>query len=188
MKITPKNKSQKFSLPLKIFESVHIADAISKDGEEFSIFVGLEKRYVEQLKKLSLDEKDLDLQKNTRDRKRFGENPYEDWYGKNRTPFCLIHKQTDALAALVWLGPEPLFSGENNWHTIGWRSYGAFRGKGIMKNFTQFAIDVYTRNFPDITIWCAIKRGNAGSSNLATTLGFQISEETSDDASLVMIK
>ena len=188
MKIIPQNDLQKFSLPLPIYQSIHIADAIGRDGEEFSVFIGLEKKYVEQLRKLSLDESDIDLQKNTRDKKRFGEGLYEDWYKKNRVPFYLIHKRTDALAALVWLGPEPLLPNEADWHTAGWRSYPTFRGKGLMKNFTKFAVDLYVKSVPDVKLWVAFKKENTGSAKLATSLGFEISEEASDNVSLVMIK
>lgn len=192
MKIIPKKNIETFSLPLSIYHSIRIADAIGKDGEEFDVVIGLEKKYAEQLKQLSLSESDIDLQKNTGDKVRFGENKYEDWYAKNRTPFCLIHKQTDALAALVWFGPLPLFKDNNNWHTAGWRSYPPFRGKGVMKNFVSLGMDIYTQKLrdikPDIKLWIAIKQGNTSSYNLALMLGFQILEEVTDDFSLVMVR
>lgn len=188
MKIIHKDNIKNFSLPLPVFTSVHIADAIGKDGAEFSIFIGMEKKYVEQLRLLSLDEQDTDLQTNTRDRVRFGEGSYEEWYEKNRTPFILIHKQSDALAALVWFGPEELVVNEDNWHTVAWRSYPIFRGKGLMKNFIQFAMDIYIKKVPDIKIWAVLKRENVGSAKLAANLGFYLSEEYSDDIVLVMIR
>ena len=61
MKIIPQNNVPEFSLPLPIFSSIHLADAIGRDGEEFSVFVGLVKKYAEQLKALALDESDVDL-------------------------------------------------------------------------------------------------------------------------------
>lgn len=187
MKIIPQNNIPNFSLPLPIFHSIHIADAIARDGEEFSVFVGLEKKYVEQLKQLSLDKNDIDLQNNTGDRERFGEGSYEDWYKKPRTPFTLIHKKTDALAALVWLGPSPLLPNQENWHTVGWRSYKPFRGKGIMKVFAQFVIDFYRGKVSNTKLWIEIRNENTGSIKLATGLDFQILEEESDDVSLVMV-
>src|SRR3989344_4712793 len=90
MKIIPQNNVPEFSLPLPIFSSIHLADAIGRDGEEFSVFVGLVKKYAEQLKALALDESDVDLQKYTGDKERFGLGSYEDWYNKNRTPFALV--------------------------------------------------------------------------------------------------
>jgi hypothetical protein len=188
MKIISINNVPEFSLPLPIYHSAHLADAIGKDGEEFSVFIGMEKKYAEQLRQLSLDADDEQLQNNTGDKKRFGEGSYKDWYGKNRTPFCLIHKQSDALVAIIWLGPKPLFSNETNWHSVGWRSYNPFRGKGLMRNFAKFAMDIYIKNFPDIKFWITTRRENIGSAKLATSLDFQILEEASNNASLVMVK
>ena len=146
---------------------VHIKDTVANDGERFSIFLGLNKNMVAQLKKLSLDESDLELQKNTGDRKRFGEGNYEDWYKKSRTPFALIEQGTDTLAALVWFGPRPPTAG----HTIAWRSYRPFRGRGLMKDFTKYVRDIYKERFPDVQLWAEIKEGNRGSEELATYLG-----------------
>jgi hypothetical protein len=193
MKIISKKNLPNFLLPLSIYNSIYIADAFSKEGEEFDLLIGLERKYVEQLQQFSLNENDVDLQKNTGDKKRFGEGSYEDWYKKNRTPICLIHKSSDTLAALIWFGPESLFPGdEKNWHTAGWRSYKPFRGKGIMKNFIDFATDIYMQNVKNteqnINLWVAIKRGNTASSGLASALGFQVLEEASDEVSLIMIK
>lgn len=189
MKIISLKNLPDFALPLPIYHSVRLADAIGKDGEEFGVFVGLNEKCVEQLKKFSLNKDDVELQNNTGDKERFGEGLYEDWYAKNRTPFCLIHKRTDALAALVWLGPKPLFTNDNNnWQVISWRSYPPFRRKGIMKNFTQFAMDVYKKSVPDAKIWTTIKRNNFGSAQLAVNLDFEILDEVSDDLSLVMVK
>jgi hypothetical protein len=202
MKIIPRDNLPDFTLPLPIFTSIHIADAICKRGEEFDVFVGLEKKYTEQLKKLSADESDVDLQNFTGDRRRFVEKTYEHWYQKNRTPFALIHKQTDSLAAIVWFGPKPIgeksikFSGkekrksERDWHIISLRSYPAFRGRGMMKNFGQFAIDVYKRYFPTALFWAGMDDRNSGVVNILSGLNFEIDEKNSDLAEhwLVMTK
>src|SRR3989339_556524 len=90
------------SLPLLMYTNINIADATSKEGDNFSVFVGLDKEKVIQLKALSLDESDIEIQKNTSDRKRFGLGKYEDWYKKNRTPFVLVQKNTNKLAARIW--------------------------------------------------------------------------------------
>lgn len=192
MRITPLNNLADFSLPLPVYTSVHIADAICKQGEEYNILIGIEKKYAEQLKKLSLDESDIDLQNNTGDRRRFGEGSYEEWYEKNRTPFILVHKQTDKLAALIWFGPKSLgkkslkFGEEekdkvqNNWHTAVWRSYPAFRGRGFMKDFTQFAMEVYKKQFPGIGFWAGMDNRNTATIMLSTKLGFEIDLENSD--------
>src|SRR3989344_5796473 len=106
MEIIPLENIKIPSLPLPVYENIKIADCTSKDGEEFSIFVGLDKNLIEQLKKYSLDENDTELQKNTGDMKRFGLGSYEDWYKKERTPFALVQKNTNTLAALIWFGPK----------------------------------------------------------------------------------
>ena len=193
---------QSFSLPLPIFKSIHIADAVSKDGEEFDLFIGLSEKYLEQLKKFSQDESDLDLQNNTGDNNRFGRGSYEEWYKKSRTLFCLIHKRTDVLAAIVWFGPKPLgkkfprqgaeeeYKIQNSWHTIAWRSYLPFRGRGIMKNFTKFAMNIYRVYFPDMKLWAGMDDRNTATLKLASGLGFEADEENSNpDAHwLVMTK
>lgn len=187
MEITPKGE-ENFSLPLPIFTSIHIAEAKSREGEDFAIHIGLDKEMTVELEKLSLDESDVDLMQNTSDRKRFGLGSYEEWYGKNRTPFALIHKRTGKLAALVWFGPKELKADGNNWQAVGWRSYNPFRGKGIMKGFTKYVMGVYEKNMPPIKFWAALKRGNEGSYSLSLALGFQVLEEECDRESIVMIK
>ena len=196
MKITLKKDLPDFSLPLSIFNSIHIADGIGKDGEEFDIFIGLKKKYIEQLKNRSLDKSDDEIQNNTGDRERFGNGSYEEWYEKNRTPFCLIHKRTDTLAALVWLGPKILgkksikfgeetkkdeeYLMEKNWHTISCRSYSPFRGKGLMKNFTQLAIDFYKKQFPNALFWAGMDNRNKGIIRLMSNLEFEVNEKNSE--------
>jgi hypothetical protein len=196
MKIATKKDFPDFSLPPPIFSAICIADGIGKDGEEFDVFMGLDKEHVRQLVNLSLDTNDADLQNNTGDRKRFGEGSYEDWYEKNRTPFCLIHKRTNALAALIWFGPKSLgiksikfgveenpgepHETEYNWHTISCRSYPGFRGKGLMKNFTQFTMDIYRKKFSGVAFWAGMDNRNKGIIKLLSELGFEISEENSD--------
>lgn len=192
MKIIPLDNISHFSLPLPIYTSVHLADAIGKDGEEFSVFAGLEKKYAEQLREYSLNKQDIDLQENTGDYARFGKGSYAEWYGKSRTPFCVIHKRTDTLAALIWLGPKTLgkksikFGAEeademqDHWHTISVRSYVPFRGKGIMFNFVKFAIDIYKSKFPYIMLWSGMAVDNKAVVKLFTALGFEVDEENSD--------
>lgn len=202
MKIIHKDNIPEFSLPLPIYNSIHIADAVCKMGDEFDIYIGLDKKYAEQLKVLSLDENDTELQNKTGDRARFGEGSYEKWYKKGRTAFCVVHKRTDALAALIWFGPKSLgkksikFGPEtedkiqNYWHTAVWRSYPKFRGRGIMKNFSIFAIDFYKKYFPGIGLWAGTDSGNNTFIRLVTELGFEVNEENSDLAAnwLVMVK
>ncbi|MFA6256761.1 MAG: hypothetical protein WCT29_00415 [Candidatus Paceibacterota bacterium] len=198
MKIIPRENAENYSLPLPIFKSLHIANAISKEGKEFDVLVGLDKKYVDQMRELSASEGDTDLQNFTGDRKRFVEGTYEYWYKKNRSIFALIHKQNDDLAAIIWFGPKPLgkkspkfgineteiSEGERDmkseWHTISFRSYPKYRGKGLMKSFSQFAIGLYKSHLPNAKLWTGTDDRNAAFIRLITDLGFSVDEESSD--------
>ena len=202
MKIVKKFNTKLPSLPLPIYKNVKIAEAVSKDKDKFDIFIGLDKKKVAQLKAYSSDKNDKELQKNTGDRNRFGEGSYKDWYKKIRTPFVLIHRQSDALAAIVWFGPKPLgkkfprlgkeeiYKIQDNWHTISYRSYPEWRGKGFMRKFVNFAADLYMKKFPNIRIWTGIDTRNKASKKLSLGLGFKTLEKLSDrkDHWLVMVK
>ncbi len=188
MKIISKSNLEPLLFPLPIYKTIKIGEAASKDGNSFSIFVGLNEKMVAQLKVLSLDKSDVEIQKNTSDKKRFGEQSYEDWYKKNRTPFVLVHTATNALAALVWFGPEPLEKKEGNWHTVAWRSYPSFRGRGLMKEFAKFTMEIYASKIPDVKFWAVIKKENAGSIGFAQAIGFKDTQQALSDGSLIMIK
>jgi hypothetical protein len=176
-----------------------------RTGEAFTLYLGLDKGMVAQLKERSLDASDTEIQNNTSDRKRFGEGSYEEWYAKDRVPFALIHEKTGALAAVVWFGPKPLgrkslkyLSAEelaregkddaDNWHTLAYRSYPPFRGTGLMRVFIEHAMDVYRMHFPHAHFWTIVDAKNAGSVALSTKLGFTPLEEKSDETSVVMVK
>lgn len=185
------------SLPLPIYESVNIGTMHSRDGEEFTICAGLSRDVVDQLRRLSLDERDEEIQKNTSDRERFGTGSYEKWYGKDRTPFCLLGP-SGTLAALVWYGPKQLGRkslkhltqeerlqdertlSHDDWHTIVYRAYNPYRGKGLMKSFTKFTMDVYRRVYPRAKLWAGIHAENPASLGLAEALGFRVDETRSD--------
>ncbi len=187
------------SLPLPLYDSVIVAKAKSNDGNEFDIVVGLAKSMAVKLKERSLDTSDEAIQKNTGDRKRFGEGSYQEWYAKERVPFALIHHPTRALAAIVWLGPKPLGqksarfpegqqmhpgskADTENWHSISLRSYVPFRGKGLMEPFARFAIAMYKEQYPDAKLWMGTDPRNAAMIKLGEKLGFAALEEASDRA------
>jgi RimJ/RimL family protein N-acetyltransferase len=167
-----------------------IAEARSNEGDIFLIFAGWSKDVVEGVKTHSLNESDAEVQEYTSDRERFGRGSYKEWYSKGRTPFALIHKETRKVAALAWFGPKPLGKkpprflsqtqtgreketlGSGNWHTIAYRSYSPFRGKGLMTDFVRFAMTTYRAEFPDAKIWAIINTKNPGSLKLAHHLGF----------------
>ncbi|HSE61737.1 MAG TPA: hypothetical protein VLA88_05600 [Candidatus Saccharimonadales bacterium] len=195
MNITP--VATGLSLPLPIYHTVHIADAINQLGEEFAIYAGLDEKMVADVREHSLNDSDEAL-KITSDRKRFGEGKYEDWYNKGRVPFALIHKQSGKLAAVAWYGPKPLGRkpikelsqaelsqnerelDNDNWATFTYRSYPPFRGKGLMKDFVRFTMDTYETQFPDVKLWGGLYANNTPSLALAHDLGFSVNEAASD--------
>ena len=192
MKIIPRDKVKNYSLPLPLYESLHIADAIARDGSEFDLLVGLDRQGAEKLRERALDDSDNALQDFTGDRQRFVESTYESWYEKNRTIFALVHKQSDDLAAVIWFGPKPLGKKspkfgqddgqkeDSEWHTISFRSYPQYRGKGMMKNFSEYVTDIYKRYFPRAKLWTGTDDRNTAFIRLITSLGFSVDEESSD--------
>jgi RimJ/RimL family protein N-acetyltransferase len=195
MQVTPINTA--LDLPLPLYKTVLIATARSKTGDEFEMYAGLNERMVAEVRQRSLDDTDEAL-KITSDRKRFGEGKYEDWYHKGRVPFALIHKPSGAVAAIAWYGPKPLgrkplreLSAEElkqneydldagNWATFTYRSYSPFRGKGLMKGFVRFTMDMYSAHFPSTQFWGGLYADNTPSLALARDLGFSVNEEASD--------
>ncbi len=188
---------EEIKLPLPIYETVRLGILRSKDWEEFRIIAGLDSSLVKQLKQKSLDESDAELQQNTSDKKRFGEGSYEEWYAKDRTPYALVSGSGE-LAALVWFGPKPLgrkslrylsekeLKQENSqqkteWHTIVYRSYAPFRGKGLMTPFIRFAIADYQKHFPEAKLWAGISTKNEASIALASKLGFRLRDDLTDE-------
>ncbi|MBX9765039.1 GNAT family N-acetyltransferase [Patescibacteria group bacterium] len=198
MDIKPYAIAKSLSLPLGLYESIPIADAVSKDGDSFMVVAGLDRHMAEQVKHYSLSEDDLELQENTSDKKRFGKGSYEDWYSKGRTPFALIHEKSESLTAICWFGPKPLGAKSmkylsetereaekelareaEDWHTISYRSYNPFRGKGHMRGFVQFCIDTYLKANPHVKLWAIFNSKNEGSIALAAKLGFSPRAEVS---------
>ena len=146
-----------------MYDRAVIGSTESRDGESFDIVIGLDRALIEQLIKYSLDEGDAELQKHTSDLKRFGEGSYEEWFSKGRTPYALVSHE-NVLAALAWFGPKPIGRKSLRYlseaelkeeysqpagdaHTVVYRSYGPFRGKGLMTKFMQFAIVLFAVRF-----------------------------------------
>ncbi len=185
-------------LPLPLYDSREIGPVTSRDGKIFTAVIGLSEELVGKLKKLSLDLSDTELQENSSDYKRFGEGSYEDWYSKERTPFALIDPENGELAAIAWLGPKPLgrdskkhLSKEElgvdertldsgDWHTISFRSYGAYRGVGLMKGFGKLVLDTYRKGYPNAKIWTITDRANIGSMKLSEFMGMQERPESTE--------
>lgn len=175
--------------PLQLYAKMKVGALRSKDGDDFSIYAGADEAIVAQLKAFSLDERDAAIQDNTSDRVRFGEGSYEEWFSKNRTPFSLIHDATGKLAAFAWFGPKPLGrkslkylsdeerakeleQKEDVWHTLVYRSYQPFRGKGIMSEFVRFAMRKYLEIHPTAKLWTGMSASNEASIALSSKLGF----------------
>ncbi len=187
-------------IPIPIYSAVRIGSMRSRDGDQFSIFAGLSEALAAQLKLKSLDESDTEIQNNTSDRVRFGEGSYEEWYGKGRVPFALVDAEGN-LAALTWFGPKPLgrkslrhLSAEEraqdertldagDWHTVVYRAYDPYRGKGLMKAFLKGTMDLYRTAYPDSKIWAGIYAENPASIGLVTKLGFTPLVSASDPSS-----
>lgn len=181
--------SEPFSLPLPLFKMIRIGELTSREGEVFSLWIGANEKVVAELKEKSLNTADIEIQNNTSDRERFGEGSYEEWYSKNRTPFTLLSAD-GSLAAFAWFGPKPLGrksirhlsqedrakeleQKEDVWHTLVYRSYAPYRGKGLMTSFVRFATEEYKKHFPGAKFWVGINSANAGSIALAEKLGYQ---------------
>lgn len=207
MDITKYPALQTIQFPLPLYDSVAIARAVAKDGEQFEIFAGLDRPLVAELRRHSMNEAD-DALKVTSDSKRFGEGSYEKWYKKERVPFALVHPESGRLAALAWFGPKPLGSKPikhlsepdrhqddqapkpEGWHTISYRSYPPFRGRGLMKSFVGFTMEEYASHYPGARFWEGVDANNPASVALAVSLGFRLERSVSDaqDNWLVMVK
>ncbi len=187
-------------LPIPIYTAVRMGTMRSRDGDLFEIKVGLDDSLVIQLKEKSLDVTDVEIQNNTSDRERFGEGSYQEWYEKGRVPFALIDAAGN-LAALAWFGPKPLGRKSlkhltaveraqderqldaGDWHTIVYRAYNPYRGKGLMKAFVKFAMDSYRAAYPHSKIWAGIYAENPASRGLVERLGFKECADLSDASS-----
>ncbi len=192
MEITPLRTDGSLSLPLPLYASVRIADALGRDGSRFFISAGLDERLVAELTRLSHDTSDTELQKHTGDRERFGEGAYAEWYAKERAPFALVERETGGLAALAWLGPKTMPSGlssTENQQTLAYRCYSKFRGKGLMKDFVDFVITTYLAFVPNAVLWTEVSAENAASRALAEKLGFKtVQAKAKGEKKVIMIR
>lgn len=185
------------ALPIPLYTATRIGSLHTKDGGVFEIKAGLDDALIAQLKTRSLDVTDIEIQNNTSDRERFGEGSYKEWYEKGRVPFALVDAQGN-LAALAWFGPKPLGRkslkhltpeertqderelDSGDWHTIVYRAYNPYRGKGLMKAFVKFTMDSYRSAYPQSKIWAGIYADNPASKTLSERLGFKERADLSD--------
>jgi RimJ/RimL family protein N-acetyltransferase len=190
--------SDAVTLPLPLYEMHPLGSLQSKDGEDFNVLVGLDRGLAERLKEKSLDLSDAELQNNTSDLKRFGTGSYEEWYSKERTPYALVSAE-GKLAGLAWFGPKPLgrkslrFLSEeelqkeneqqkDEWHTIVYRAYAPYRGKGLMGRFVRMTMEDYRKRVPGAKLWAGVSTKNEASIALASKLGFRLREDLVDEA------
>ncbi|HRH24489.1 MAG TPA: GNAT family N-acetyltransferase [Candidatus Paceibacterota bacterium] len=190
--ITP-SESEKTTLPSQLYESTVLATAIADDGSAFTIVAGLTEAIAADLKRHSLDESDVELMKSTSDKRRFGEGSFETWFKKERYAFALV--DGDALAALIWFGPEEMpheFQSEHyvlgTHDTLGFRSYEPYRGKRLMTDFSRFVIDAYARMRPGRTLWLQTNTDNGAAIRLYQKLGFIEKGVGTDNGRLVMVQ
>ncbi len=177
-------------LPLAIYDSFELGSVSAKDGEPFQAHMGIDKTLVEQLKKKSLDDTDVELQRNTSDKKRFGTVGYEAWYAKDRTIFALTDNAGN-LAAIVWIGPDPLpqfdIRTDKTWATIAFRAYEPYRGRGLMKPFSFLAIQQYKKMRPSHRLWLETNPDNEAGKYLYAKLGFTELGIRNSNGRLVMV-
>ena len=69
---------------------------------------------------------------------------------------------------------------DSDWHTVSFRAYPLFRGRGMMVNFTKFVFDIYRKHFPNSVFWTGSDDRNTVFLKFISELGFKIDEENSD--------
>jgi GNAT superfamily N-acetyltransferase len=180
-------------LPIPPYLSLPVAILSGKDGETFSIVLGLDQNLIRELKEKSLDTSDTELQRNTSDYARFGTGAYETWYAKGRVPFAALDAQ-GRLAAIIWYGPDAFpqklgdASDPQAWDTIAFRSYTPHRGKGIMSPFSAFVIEMHDRLSPGRLLWLETNADNEPGKALYYKLGFSDAGRRKDNGRLRMIR
>ncbi|PIR46799.1 MAG: hypothetical protein COV07_02350 [Candidatus Vogelbacteria bacterium CG10_big_fil_rev_8_21_14_0_10_45_14] len=191
LEITPETGSEEFAFSLPIYRAEKLARAKASDGATFSIYAGLHRNFVEQLRAYSLEDSDTELAVSTRDRTRFGLGSYESWYGKGRTPFALVADEGDVLAAIAWFGPKsyPLRHDghvEGKEYTASFRAYKPYRGMHLMEDFSKYALSHFDRCFPEVFLWLETNSGKG--TRLFQKLGFEEVGELSPLGKTVMIR
>jgi|GEM_PF-5071616 len=197
--ITKTRDITELDFPQPLYDSQKIATAQHTELGSFTIYAGLSKKYADDIKKYSLDKSDTALQEGTGDYKRFGESDYKERYkAKPRTQIILVHDESDEIASFVWLGPRDLpedinilkdieivndHSGESGiWFTSSYRTYGAYRGVGITKTFSQHVLALYKQLHPNTPMWLAVQTNNAPAIILYKKLGFKtIAKDKKED-------
>lgn len=183
---------------IELYESCPLG-VVSLGGVEYVYAEGLTNEQVSQLKSYSLDTSDTALQEATSDYERFGSGNYESWFSKKRTPFVLIDASVQKLAAIIWFGPKTLGRpslkhlnhyekneeqkhSAGDWHTVSYRAYPGYRGKGLMSSFCMKAIADYRKIYPDVKLWLSIDTYNEASFHIAEKLGFTRNEEYTNES------
>lgn len=205
--IKSEKKISAITFPQSLYDCQKIATANHTTLGSFSIYVGLSKKYADDIKKYSLDKSDTALQEGTGDYKRFGESDYEDRYSKKpRTQIILVHDETDEIASFVWFGPrnmpediKPLENQEDvsvsgdfvkqsdTWFTSSYRTYGIYRGVKITSTFSTYVLELYSKLHPLTKMWLAVQVHNKPAIGLYKRLGFRIIGVDEAEGEYVMI-
>lgn len=162
-----------------------------KEFGRLNIQYGLTRELIAQLTQKSLDLTDDELHRHTSDYLRFGVGSYEEWYAKGRHPFALTNKEQE-LAALVWFGPSTSPACIDSdvppqlWDTIAFRAYAPFRGRGLIKRFSEKVLSVHDALYPERPIWLHTRNGNVVAQSLYENLGFVV--RGSDDTNTMMTR
>lgn len=192
--VTPLSIATSIQLPLPIYASVPVARLVDDAGTEYAILAGVPEDVAQEIRARSLDATDEALQNNTRDRERFGpEGSYESWYEKGRLPIVLLSSANE-LAAIAWYGPAPVptdsertVDASGEWDTAGYRAYGTFRGKRLMRPFARYTLDLHTQLFPGRKVWIETNEDNAAGRRVFEGIGYRDVGKRASNGRIMMV-
>jgi RimJ/RimL family protein N-acetyltransferase len=140
---------------------------------------GLALSQVNQLIRYSNDSEDTELQTYTRDHTRFAtKGTYLAWYEKGPLIYALVHRESNALAAITWFRIADLpsqVSGPDHVSPVAsaaYRSYIPYRGIGIMGRVARIARASFGARAPGLRVWLEVVERNAGAIRMYEKLGF----------------
>ncbi len=181
-------------VPCGLYETLKICDLVDQHGNEYDVIIGLDRDLASQLQSYACDLSDGALQSNTSDHKRFCEADYEvDFAYKKRLYFALRDRVSGDLAAVTWFAPRslPLEAYDaaavgQLWQTVSFRSYGSYRGVGVMSRFAQSVFAFTDQILRYDKIWLRVKSDNQPAIALYKKLGFEKSGD--DKRGVVMVR
>lgn len=143
---------------------------------KFSVHRDLSEDIIERIINFSTDEEDVALQENTSDKKRFKDREaFDEWLKKGRSTFVLSDSENN-IAAFIWYGernpPETIEENSKSWDTIAFRAYEPYRGKGIMRPFSEYVLSIWKEN-TGRKMWLEVHKDNVPGIRLYEKLGFK---------------